>query len=696
MKRLIVVALSLLFVIQTGGSAQQTDAQLSPGVVSVRATTTSDLRTWDAFVTGEDRSGRLRLHLEQRDPDFPGRVIERYDQFHNGVQIWGADVVRSSESGVPHAIFGEIAPPDLQLSTAPALSLDEARTALRSLGGPDGQLLVEPELVVIRLDSGEYRLAYTAVVSGNGDVVRVFGDAQTGVELLRYTDLQRQQAAIGTGTGVLGDPKKVSVQSGAGGFIAVDRLRPPTIQTFDLGGGGPGLNWYNAISDGAVPGASMLARDTDNVWTDPAVTEAHAHIGMAYDYFFKRFGRSGLDGRNSPINIVVNALTQQQALEIPRTYWGSLVVNANWCGRCFGGQGRIWFGNGFPSGSEYGGQRTTYTAAALDTVVHELTHGVTDNTSDLIYRNESGALNEAFSDMMGISAEFFYYPRGSGIRQADYVFSKDTDRGVLPGVPDGLRSMENPRLYQDPDHYSGLYRGTLDGGGVHWNSGIPNQAFYLAIEGGQNRTSGVTVQGVGAANREQIERVFFRAFTVHMPRNATFSMARSVTARAAQELYGAGGAVERAVSNAWTAVGVFETTAMSNWTSTISAAPSNSYRTTNIQVTMPATGYYQAVLRWSDRSIDLDVLLSRYPYSGMLVRADSASSMPEIICWPVRAGEQYSLWVDNWTPRSTSFTVEQSISPTLCPTISGRTTVAPGVNKYVGDEIRRLVEEAAQ
>ncbi|HEX2453876.1 MAG TPA: M4 family metallopeptidase, partial [Vicinamibacterales bacterium] len=98
--------------------------------------------------------------------------------------------------------------------------------------------------------------------------------------------------------------------------------------------------------------------------------------------------------------------------------------------------------------------------------------------------------------------------------------------------------------------------GTADNGGVHTNSAIPNQAFYLAIESGTNRTSGLAVQGVGPANREQIEKVFYRAFVFMLPSNATFSMARAATIQAARDLYGVGSAAERAVTQAWTAVGV--------------------------------------------------------------------------------------------------------------------------------------------
>jgi Zn-dependent metalloprotease len=174
----------------------------------------------------------------------------------------------------------------------------------------------------------------------------------------------------------------------------------------------------------------------------------------------------------------------------------------------------------------------------------------------LIYLNESGALNESFSDIIGTSAEFFHHPAGTGVGRADYLLGEDIARARLPGARDGDRSMENPVLYGQPDHYSQRVITTFDNGGVHINSGIPNHAFYLAIEGGVNRTSGLTVQGVGAANREQIERVFYRAFVFLLPSSANFATARAATIQAARDLYGINSAAERAVAGAWTAVGV--------------------------------------------------------------------------------------------------------------------------------------------
>ncbi len=181
------------------------------------------------------------------------------------------------------------------------------------------------------------------------------------------------------------------------------------------------------------------------------------------------------------------------------------------------------YGEGLPGGVYVPstGQFFDYFSGALDVVAHELTHGVTDYSSHLEYVNESGALNEAFSDMMGTSVEFFFQPPGTGLLKADYLIGEDIARAAVSGALDGFRSMANPALFDQPDHYS--KRVLLppdedhDNGGVHINSGIPNHAFYLAIEGGTNRTSGIRVQGVGASNREQIEKVFYRGFTQLMP-----------------------------------------------------------------------------------------------------------------------------------------------------------------------------------
>ncbi len=153
----------------------------------------------------------------------------------------------------------------------------------------------------------------------------------------------------------------------------------------------------------------------------------------------------------------------------------------------------------------------------LDVVGHELSHGVTEATSNLIYQNESGALNEAFSDMMGTAIEYYF---GTG----NWTLGED----IMPGG-NYLRSLANPTLKGDPSHYADRYTGTNDNGGVHTNSGIANHWFYLLTNGGQNanpaRASGTNVQGVGLAAAEAITYLGFTA----LPANASFCAARAGT-----------------------------------------------------------------------------------------------------------------------------------------------------------------------
>ncbi len=91
---------------------------------------------------------------------------------------------------------------------------------------------------------------------------------------------------------------------------------------------------------------------------------------------------------------------------------------------------------------------------------------------------------------------------------------------------------------------------------MHINSTIVNHAFYLAIEGGRNRVSGLTVQGVGAANREQIEKSFYRAFTLPAPGiGQLLDGARGDDSGRSRSLRGKQPAAT-AITQAWTAVGV--------------------------------------------------------------------------------------------------------------------------------------------
>ena len=501
-------------------------------------------RAWDTRTQSMLRTGELRIRQRRDDTLIPGHVVERADQYYRGVRVHGADISRQlDDHGVVLSVFGNLYE-GIDMPADPKLTPDEVRTRVTELAGAEQAASIEPELVVLPRDEGGFRLAWRMrAVTPQVDMVQYFLDAAAGDLLLQYSDRQTQ-SAVGRAVGVLGDSKKISVTGSNGSFTARDLLRPPVVETEDMKG--DPFRTFSYLSGFLNLDASDLASSSDNNWTDGAVDDAHVYAGYTYDFYFKRFGRRGLDDNNIRIRSLANPVRRTQAdLSHYFTLFPDFFVNA-----FYAGGGVMVYGVGLPPEFTLGGQKWDSLSGSLDVVAHELSHGVTEFTSNLIYRNESGALNEAFSDMMGTSAEFFVQPAGNGPLKADYLLGEDV---VTPG---GLRSMENPGAHGDPDHYSRRVLGTADNGGVHTNSGIANQAFYLAIEGGTNRTSGLGVQGVGSANRDQIEKVFYRAFTQLLPTNATFSVARAATIQAARDLYGANSAAERAVTQAWAAVGV--------------------------------------------------------------------------------------------------------------------------------------------
>ncbi len=499
-----------------------------------------DLVNWTARLQQLSDAGQIRLTRSQDDALVSGRRHQRFAQLHQGVPVFGGElVVQNSAAGVV-SVFGTLYE-GIDIDARATLTADDALAAVAKLGSKPFGRGGRPELVVLPLDGGAYALTYKvrARKANSLAISLLFFDARTGALVKDLNDL-KSQSAVGSGTGVLGDRKKVSARSSSSQFVADDELRPPRIATFDFHGD---LNRFFTVADLFD---QDLARDADNAWTDGANVDAHTYAGFTYDYYFKRFGRRGLNNNDIPIRSVTHPVNRDDIFNYSNDIVAQFYLNAFYLG-----DGIMIYGEGLPEGYvDLADRSWNYVAGALDVVTHELTHGVTDFTSQLIYQGESGALNESFSDMMATSSEFYFQPAGNGSLRADYLIGEDV---ITPG---GLRSMARPHDYGDPDHYSVRFTGSGDNGGVHINSGIPNQAFFLAIEGGTNRVSGIHVTGVGAANREQIEKVFYRAFTDLLPASANFKTARAATVQAARDLYGAGGAAESAVAQAWTAVGV--------------------------------------------------------------------------------------------------------------------------------------------
>jgi bacillolysin len=495
-------------------------AQRSRAQTGIAARSGRELREWGDRLQSMQRSGELRRRDRRADALIAGRIHERLDQYHQGVRVFSADVAQQYARGLLVSAFGSIYE-TLEVDTTPAVDATGAREVVRARSGSE-PANHQPELVILPLDGGKFALAWRLRAIVGSDFREYFVDAHTAAIVFDYS-VRRTQTTVGRATGVLGDSKKISVRPTGGRFYADDRLRPPSLVTYDLAGNF--LRAIRIISGSVIPTLNDIASDSDNVWTDGAAADAHVYSGWTYDFYFKRFGRRGIDNRDLALRSIVHPASRQDFdanVDIVPDFY----LNASYFG-----EGLMVYGVGLPPGVFIGTQTVDFWSGALDVVAHEISHGVTEYTSGLIYQDESGALDEAFCDIMGTSAEHV----------------------IRPG---GLRSMSDPGRFGDPDHYSRRFTGDDDNGGVHSNSGIVNHAFYLAIEGGTNRTSGLGVQGVGSANREQVEKVFYRAFTEMLNASATFATARAATIQAARDLYGAGSPAERAVTQAWAAVGV--------------------------------------------------------------------------------------------------------------------------------------------
>jgi thermolysin len=489
------------------------------------ASTSAEVPAMAQAVESLLRRGELVPVRAQRDGQIRGRVHERMNQYHEGVRVFGGQLVWQKDGERVLSVTGKLYE-GIDVETEPSISAEEA--ARRAIAeSPSSRWVGRVELVILPL-LDRAALTYQVYLRGPRRLDAVFVDAHSGATVLKYGD-RRSESVVGLGVGTWSDEKKMSVEASSGTNRAVDRLRPYGIRTYDVGFDYEAWFYYEAGTD------SYLAVDADNQWGDGAVVDAHAYSGYTYDYYFKRHGRNGLDDAGLVAVNYVHFLPQSEGYS--NAFFDPVDISMN-------------YGDG-------DGETYTSFAASLDVVAHELTHGVTEYSSGLIYLNESGALNESFSDIMGTGAEWYFEEPGRGRMRADWLIGED----LFIRFGNWLRSFENPSEGGDPDHYSNrclppVCTVDFDNGGVHINSSIVNHAFYLMVQGGTNRTSGIAVTGIGTANMERMESIFYRAFSFYLVPGSSFQDAREATVRAARELFGPGSVEEATVRAGWDAVGV--------------------------------------------------------------------------------------------------------------------------------------------
>ncbi|MCI0778310.1 MAG: M4 family metallopeptidase, partial [Chloroflexi bacterium] len=359
-----------------------------------------------------------------------GRASVRYQQTHQGVPILAGELIVNTDSeGRLLSISGEISP-DLSLSTTPILTAAEAASIARS------GVAKWYGLDAVELETSEPELWIF-----DERLLRKSGRPQ---ELVWRIDVSPKHLSS--------IKELVLVNAERGGvslhFNQIDSALNRTV-------------YDNNNTDAGLPGLGPVRTEGGPVHAVTDVNEAYDYAGDTYNFYMTNHGRDSLDDAGMELVSTVRFCNPAPA--------ACPYANAFWNGI------QMAYGAGF---------------AVDDVVGHELTHGVTNFTSNLFYYYQSGAINESFSDIWG---EFVDLGNGAGTDTAGVRWLIGED---LPGG--AIRNMSNPPASRDPDKMTSAHYATFssDNGGVHTNSGINNKAAYLLTDGGTFNGQTVTALGI--------------------------------------------------------------------------------------------------------------------------------------------------------------------------------------------------------
>ncbi|MFD7257889.1 M4 family metallopeptidase [Streptomyces sp. NPDC059874] len=447
-------------------------------------------------------SDQERLVARDVIKDADGTVHTRYERTYAGLPVLGGDlVVHLKKDGSRKTTKGT----EARIAPAAARSLKAAPAGARQ---------------VVWAATGTPVFAYEAVVTGTQpdgtpSERHVITDAATGAELWAYE-------AIETGTGT-------SQYSGS-----VTLGTTPSGSTYNLTDAGRGGHKTYDLNGGTT-GTGSLFTDADDKWGDglatnrqTAAVDAAYGAAVTWDFYQAELGRNGIAGDGKAA--------------YSRVHYGNAYVNAFWSDQCF----CMTYGDG-------AGNLKPLTS--LDVAGHEMSHGLTAATAKLNYNRESGGLNEATSDILGTSVEFF---ANNSSDIGDYLIGEKIDiRGN--GTP--LRYMDKPSKDGSSADYWSKSVGRLD---VHHSSGVANHFFYLLSEGSGAKTingvsydsptyDGSTVTGIG---RTKAYKIWYKALSTYMTSTTNYAGARTATLQATADLYGTSGTEYQQVAAAWTAVNV--------------------------------------------------------------------------------------------------------------------------------------------
>jgi Zn-dependent metalloprotease len=485
------------------------------------------------YKTAFDLSGDDEMLIKKTNKDDIGFTHYKFDQTYKGHRVvYGEYIVHQQPGGIVRSANGRLITgikAATVASVSEKLALDAALVYMKASKYlwqnadmekelkrvqkdqkatyfPKGELVYAPN-EEDNFNASNYRLAWSFKIYTDDLKVlpkQVYVDALTGKML--YTVDIAMNCSGGTGTSAFNGSVNISTELSGSVYRSHNNCQSTDIYVYNCNRGGASNTFYT---------------DADNSWAQQSAVQAQWGAAQVYSYYNGEHNRQSWDGSGGDLVAYNNA-------NIP-----DLGVN-NACWGCAGNNGI--FGAGSTTGA-------TDDWNTDDIMGHEFTHGVTQDEAGLEYKNESGALNESFSDIFGEMVES--WAEGN----CDYLVG--ADRGAI-------RSFINPNSYGDPDTYKGTnwYTGTGDNGGVHTNSSVQNYWFYLLSEGGSGTNDKGESYNVQGITRFKARLIAYRALTQYLTSTSKYIDARKASLQAALDLYGQCSQEIIAVGDAWHAVGV--------------------------------------------------------------------------------------------------------------------------------------------
>ena len=458
----------------------------------------------------------------------------KLQQYYNNIKVYRGQVFVHGKNGIMTKFNGEYFPtPDIEDLT-PAINETQAYQIAKadittpfiepsafeeSLLGFEG---VVSELVIYNpaFESNDFRLTWHLTIRPN--ILRrfeYFVDAKTGEILNHYNNTCSDGPATAQATDLNGVTQTIHTYQLGGNYYLIDASRPMFDQgQSQLPDNPVGAIWtINANNSSGNDLNLSHYNSSGNSWNGvPEGVSAHYNAGETYEYYLSTHNRNSINGQGGTIISVCNIANED----------GTSMENAFWNGQA------MFYGNG--------GNIFSPLAGALDVGAHEMGHGVIQNTCNLEYQDESGALNESMADISGTMVD-----------RDDWFLGEDVVINTTYYPTGHLRDMSNPHnggtslndpCYQ-PAHVSEKYTGQQDNGGVHINSGIMNFAYYKFAD---------------VIGKDKAEKIWYKSMTDYLVKSSQFVDARVAFVNASTDIYGASSAETNAVKNAFSEVGIGE------------------------------------------------------------------------------------------------------------------------------------------